>query len=137
MSCYEDLVCVCCNRGDREETLLLCDGCDRGFHCECIGLPAVPDGDWFCNACNAQTEIEVSVLEQVPLEPESTMFAALLAPLYHLFYMYFEPRILFAIYFALFLMWVHEQTKVEHSFLTPVKSILTIIQNGQPHRHQQ
>ena len=43
---------MCKRKGD-EATLLLCDGCDKGFHMACLRLEEkdVPDGDWFCPAC--------------------------------------------------------------------------------------
>ena len=31
--------CEVCGACDREDTLLLCDGCDRGYHCECLNPP--------------------------------------------------------------------------------------------------
>ena len=32
--------------------LLLCDGCPRAFHLQCLKLPDVPgDEDWFCDRC--------------------------------------------------------------------------------------
>lgn len=33
--------------------MLLCDGCDRGFHMSCLKPPLknVPKGDWFCKDC--------------------------------------------------------------------------------------
>ena len=39
--------------------MLLCDGCDRGFHMLCLEPPlsAVPDGDWYCDACVAEKNI--------------------------------------------------------------------------------
>ncbi|CAM9630898.1 unnamed protein product [Lampetra planeri] len=45
--------CQMCRKGDNEELLLLCDGCDRGCHTYCHKpkLPAIPDGDWYCPAC--------------------------------------------------------------------------------------
>ena len=38
--------------GDAER-MLLCDGCDRGFHMYCLKPPlkTVPSGDWFCTNC--------------------------------------------------------------------------------------
>lgn len=51
MSAYDNTDCIVCNSGDSENSLLLCDGCDRGFHIECINLAAVPLGNWFCAAC--------------------------------------------------------------------------------------
>jgi len=31
--------------------VLLCVGCEDEVHFACRGLAAVPDGDWFCRAC--------------------------------------------------------------------------------------
>ena len=31
--------------------VLLCVGCEDVVHLACRGLAAVPDGDWFCRAC--------------------------------------------------------------------------------------
>ncbi len=33
--------------------MLLCDGCDRGFHMFCLRpqLKSIPRGDWYCPAC--------------------------------------------------------------------------------------
>ncbi|KAM8921713.1 bromodomain adjacent to zinc finger domain protein 1A isoform 5-T5 [Pelodytes ibericus] len=43
---------VCRKKGDAE-SMLLCDGCDRGHHIYCVRpkLKYVPDGDWFCPEC--------------------------------------------------------------------------------------
>uniref|UniRef100_UPI00358DF521 bromodomain adjacent to zinc finger domain protein 2B isoform X3 n=1 Tax=Myxine glutinosa TaxID=7769 RepID=UPI00358DF521 len=45
--------CQICRKGDNEELLLLCDGCDRGCHTYCHRpkLPGIPEGDWYCPAC--------------------------------------------------------------------------------------
>uniref|UniRef100_A0A8C4Q416 Bromodomain adjacent to zinc finger domain protein 2B n=1 Tax=Eptatretus burgeri TaxID=7764 RepID=A0A8C4Q416_EPTBU len=45
--------CQICRKGDNEELLLLCDGCDRGCHTYCHRpkLTAIPEGDWYCPAC--------------------------------------------------------------------------------------
>ena len=47
----DDVVCKVCDAGDNEEQLLLCDGCETACHAGCIGLSAVPQGDWFCAKC--------------------------------------------------------------------------------------
>jgi hypothetical protein len=39
------LVCQICNSAGDDEALLLCDGCDRGFHTFCLGLRGVPHGN--------------------------------------------------------------------------------------------
>ena len=46
------IVCERCGRGDREQALLLCDGCDHACHLDCMptpwtSLPAL----WFCQRC--------------------------------------------------------------------------------------
>ncbi|XP_063609290.1 PHD and RING finger domain-containing protein 1-like isoform X2 [Penaeus indicus] len=47
--------CEVCNYCDREERLLLCDGCDLGYHLECLDPPLthVPLEEWFCPGCVA------------------------------------------------------------------------------------
>uniref|UniRef100_A0A4W6FTI5 Bromodomain adjacent to zinc finger domain 2B n=1 Tax=Lates calcarifer TaxID=8187 RepID=A0A4W6FTI5_LATCA len=48
--------CLLCQKGDNEELLLLCDGCDKGCHTYCHKpkITTVPDGDWFCPTCVAK-----------------------------------------------------------------------------------
>ena len=60
--------CVVCGTGDKENTLLLCDGCDKGSHTTCIGLSKVPKSEeWFCKLCvAAKTK---SCLKVIPIEP--------------------------------------------------------------------
>ncbi|EGR52231.1 uncharacterized protein TRIREDRAFT_43817 [Trichoderma reesei QM6a] len=43
--------CPICNSAEREDILLLCDGCDAAYHTHCIGLDYIPEGDWFCMEC--------------------------------------------------------------------------------------
>ena len=45
-----------CGRCDREDRLLLCDGCDAGYHCECLDPPLehIPIEEWYCPECIAQ-----------------------------------------------------------------------------------
>ncbi|XP_060014071.1 PHD and RING finger domain-containing protein 1 isoform X13 [Lagenorhynchus albirostris] len=47
--------CGVCGRSDREDRLLLCDGCDAGYHMECLDPPLqeVPVDEWFCPECAA------------------------------------------------------------------------------------
>ncbi|XP_072253218.1 bromodomain adjacent to zinc finger domain protein 2B isoform X3 [Leuresthes tenuis] len=48
--------CQLCQKGDNEELLLLCDGCDKGCHTYCHNpkITTVPAGDWFCSFCVAK-----------------------------------------------------------------------------------
>uniref|UniRef100_A0A8C9W4P5 Bromodomain adjacent to zinc finger domain 2B n=1 Tax=Scleropages formosus TaxID=113540 RepID=A0A8C9W4P5_SCLFO len=45
--------CQVCRKGDNEDLLLLCDGCDKGCHTYCHKpkMTAIPEGDWFCPDC--------------------------------------------------------------------------------------
>ncbi|XP_032894500.1 PHD and RING finger domain-containing protein 1-like isoform X2 [Amblyraja radiata] len=45
--------CEVCGRSDREDSLLLCDGCDAGYHLDCLtpALHTVPVEEWFCPEC--------------------------------------------------------------------------------------
>lgn len=46
-------ICLNCNRGDVEEAMLLCDGCDDSYHTFCLIPPLndIPKGDWRCPKC--------------------------------------------------------------------------------------
>jgi hypothetical protein len=50
-----DVRCEACGSGEAGAELMLCDGCDRGYHIFCLRpiLPRVPAGDWFCDACRS------------------------------------------------------------------------------------
>uniref|UniRef100_A0A3P8VVD3 [histone H3]-trimethyl-L-lysine(4) demethylase n=1 Tax=Cynoglossus semilaevis TaxID=244447 RepID=A0A3P8VVD3_CYNSE len=49
-------LCLVCGRGDEEDRLLLCDGCDDSYHTFCLipPLQEVPKGDWRCPKCVAE-----------------------------------------------------------------------------------
>ncbi|KAM4664592.1 lysine-specific demethylase 5C isoform 2-T2 [Discoglossus pictus] len=49
----ESYVCRICSRGDDDERLLLCDGCDDNYHTFCLlpPLPEIPKGVWHCPKC--------------------------------------------------------------------------------------
>lgn len=49
----DDAACVVCNSVDDDSNMLLCDGCDDGYHIYCCvpKLRKIPDGDWFCAEC--------------------------------------------------------------------------------------
>uniref|UniRef100_I3KK72 Bromodomain adjacent to zinc finger domain, 2A n=1 Tax=Oreochromis niloticus TaxID=8128 RepID=I3KK72_ORENI len=52
------VTCQVCKKGDNDECLLLCDGCDRGCHMYCLRpkITQIPEGDWFCPTCVAKDE---------------------------------------------------------------------------------
>ncbi|CAG7848720.1 Lysine-specific demethylase 5C; AltName: Full=Histone demethylase JARID1C; AltName: Full=Jumonji/ARID domain-containing protein 1C; AltName: Full=Protein SmcX [Serendipita indica DSM 11827] len=45
--------CEICKASEKPSEMLLCDGCDGGFHIFCLDprLPTVPKGQWFCHSC--------------------------------------------------------------------------------------
>nr|XP_026483848.1 uncharacterized protein LOC113391920 isoform X12 [Vanessa tameamea] len=45
--------CQFCLSGDNEGQLLLCDGCDKGYHTYCFKprMEKIPEGDWYCWEC--------------------------------------------------------------------------------------
>lgn len=49
----DSYVCRICARGDDDEKLLLCDGCDDNYHTFCLlpPLPEPPKGLWHCPKC--------------------------------------------------------------------------------------
>ncbi|EDV28729.1 uncharacterized protein TRIADDRAFT_51933 [Trichoplax adhaerens] len=51
--------CEVCNECNREDRLLLCDGCNKGYHCECLTPPLehIPIDDWFCPDCSITENI--------------------------------------------------------------------------------
>ncbi|XP_006897741.1 PREDICTED: bromodomain adjacent to zinc finger domain protein 2A [Elephantulus edwardii] len=59
------VTCLVCGKGDNDEYLLLCDGCDRGCHIYCHRpkMETVPEGDWFCAVCLAQ-QVEGELIQQ-------------------------------------------------------------------------
>ncbi|KAF8313245.1 hypothetical protein DL93DRAFT_1185349 [Clavulina sp. PMI_390] len=50
--------CEICRKGDDDLHMLLCDGCDRGYHTYCLNppIPSIPKGQWFCHACLFDTD---------------------------------------------------------------------------------
>ncbi|KAL7304867.1 hypothetical protein TKK_0002673 [Trichogramma kaykai] len=49
-------ICHNCGKGDNEENMLLCDGCDDSYHTFCLlpPLSEIPKGDWRCPKCVAE-----------------------------------------------------------------------------------
>ena len=49
-------MCNTCGKGDGDDHMLLCDGCDEAFHTYCLipPLAEVPKGEWRCPRCVAK-----------------------------------------------------------------------------------
>ncbi|XP_055271111.1 PHD and RING finger domain-containing protein 1 isoform X1 [Moschus berezovskii] len=69
--------CEVCGRSDREDRLLLCDGCDAGYHMECLDPPLqeVPVDEWFCPECAAPGAASVADTGPVSEEEVSLLLA--------------------------------------------------------------
>ncbi|KAL0460742.1 UNVERIFIED_CONTAM: Increased DNA methylation 1, partial [Sesamum latifolium] len=67
---HDDLCSICEDGGD----LLCCANCPRGFHTECVGLPAIPQGIWYCKYCQNMFEKEKFA------EPDANALAARRVP---------------------------------------------------------
>ena len=52
--------CEICHQSDREDRMLLCDGCDSGYHLECLTPPLteVPIEEWFCPECSQNSQFD-------------------------------------------------------------------------------
>ncbi|XP_050312938.1 PHD and RING finger domain-containing protein 1-like [Anthonomus grandis grandis] len=77
----EDLTyCEICGTNTNEDRLLLCDGCDLGFHLYCLTPPLdeVPEGSWYCTQCSIsigrlnREEVERSLMAGRNMDEDST-----------------------------------------------------------------
>ncbi|XP_015440228.1 PREDICTED: serine/arginine repetitive matrix protein 2 isoform X2 [Dufourea novaeangliae] len=57
--------CEMCHQSDREDRMLLCDGCDCGYHLECLTPPMneVPMEEWFCPECSQNSQNDAEAVE--------------------------------------------------------------------------
>ncbi|KAI8324256.1 JmjC-domain-containing protein [Martensiomyces pterosporus] len=64
--------CEVCKSGENDESMLICDGCDKGFHMYCLSPPlsAIPTNDWYCDSCvlNAGTDFGFEDGDEYTLE---------------------------------------------------------------------
>ncbi|XP_013374154.1 PREDICTED: bromodomain adjacent to zinc finger domain protein 2B isoform X2 [Chinchilla lanigera] len=66
--------CQICRKGDNEELLLLCDGCDKGCHTYCHRpkITTIPEGDWFCPACIAKASGQTIKIKKLHVKGKKT-----------------------------------------------------------------
>ena len=62
-----DMACEVCNSPERAESMLLCDGCNTGWHMQCLDPPlkSVPVGEWLCPTC-VQLGVRPQAKEDAP-----------------------------------------------------------------------
>uniref|UniRef100_A0A8C7MV99 Bromodomain adjacent to zinc finger domain 2B n=1 Tax=Oncorhynchus kisutch TaxID=8019 RepID=A0A8C7MV99_ONCKI len=63
--------CQICRKGDNEDLLLLCDGCDKGCHTYCHKpkITTIPEGDWYCPACISKASGPSPKNKKLPSKP--------------------------------------------------------------------
>ncbi|XP_055366020.1 PHD and RING finger domain-containing protein 1-like isoform X2 [Betta splendens] len=87
----EAVICEECGRSDRRHRLLMCTGCDSGYHMDCLtpSLNTRPEGDWICldcvsHHCTDSSKVEEDVSEgelmDILAETESTSTSSRLRP---------------------------------------------------------
>ena len=64
LDAFDDEPCLACGVADRPGDFVLCDGCPRGGHFDCLGLDGVPAGDWFCAGCAREPNAAAAVAEK-------------------------------------------------------------------------
>lgn len=50
--CMECKTCIICGQPHHEEEMMFCDVCDRGYHTFCVGLGAIPSGNYNNYTCS-------------------------------------------------------------------------------------
>ena len=70
-SFVDNIFCGICRGTQDENLLLLCDGCDKGFHCFCLNPPLeeVPINEWYCDSCQSNLPSSSSPVIVSPSEP--------------------------------------------------------------------
>ncbi|KAL0830248.1 hypothetical protein ABMA28_002459 [Loxostege sticticalis] len=65
-------VCEICGSSDNEDSMLLCDGCDLGFHMQCLTPPLteIPADQWLCPNCD-------NILDVIHLSEVEDLFSGL------------------------------------------------------------
>ncbi|KAK6125606.1 hypothetical protein DH2020_040650 [Rehmannia glutinosa] len=63
---YSRMACEQCGSGERDDELLLCDRCDRGYHMLCVRpiVARIPIGPWFCPACSDDHNLPIKSFTQ-------------------------------------------------------------------------
>ncbi|XP_010931052.1 probable Histone-lysine N-methyltransferase ATXR5 isoform X2 [Elaeis guineensis] len=66
---YSDFRCEQCRSGDRDEEMLLCDSCDKGYHIFCLRpiVVRVPSGPWLCPSCAGERTFQRFPLMQTKI----------------------------------------------------------------------
>ncbi|CAN0555176.1 unnamed protein product, partial [Ectocarpus sp. 12 AP-2014] len=60
-----------CKKNDKQDLILLCDGCEGEYHTFCVDPPLrkIPDDEWFCEHCKATGKAGPKESKYVPFPP--------------------------------------------------------------------
>jgi DNA invertase Pin-like site-specific DNA recombinase len=70
----QDIICHVCSNGENEAQMLLCDGCNRGFHTFCLNMRSVPSGSWYCPGCVRSSSTTTTTTTKPKVEEPKTVF---------------------------------------------------------------
>jgi len=62
---FKDTICQKCGDFNHADSMLICDGCDNGWHMHCLNpkLSEIPKGKWYCPFCNETPKDRLKRLE--------------------------------------------------------------------------
>lgn len=68
--------CKICRKKRDSENMLLCDNCNEGYHMYCLKpkLKEIPPGEWFCDKCLKQKELEEREKNPEPVKKKRRIF---------------------------------------------------------------
>lgn len=71
----DDTRCEVCNLPHREESMLLCDNCDRGFHIDCLDPPLqkIPSGIYWCEECKTSSLADMAKRQEVDITEDQAV----------------------------------------------------------------
>ncbi len=69
--------------GMEDALAILCDGCDKEFFCDQVGLTEIPEGDWYCTGCtkkrntaaSKKTKVAKTTTKKVPTTKKAAVAA--------------------------------------------------------------
>ncbi|XP_033147376.1 methyl-CpG-binding domain-containing protein 9 isoform X3 [Brassica rapa] len=66
---WDEGVCKICGVDKDDDSVLLCDTCDAGYHTYCLNPPLIriPDGNWYCPSCVIAKRMAQDALESYKL----------------------------------------------------------------------
>uniref|UniRef100_A0A1I7TLS5 PHD finger protein 10 n=1 Tax=Caenorhabditis tropicalis TaxID=1561998 RepID=A0A1I7TLS5_9PELO len=73
--CVDCRVCSVCEKPEKEDHVVFCDSCDRGFHWYCVGLKGMPRGGWMCQNYCSSTQLRAFAKRTMSANMPSTSYS--------------------------------------------------------------